>query len=129
MYNSLWYQLLNKSTLTPQSEVFVIVWPFLYILMAVSVYLYIKDGLTKEKTFSLWVFAIQLLLNLLWSPIFFVLHNVYLAFGVVILLLILVLWLIVLFHKTSKMAAYLLVPYFLWLIFAAYLNFEIIRLN
>ena len=129
MYNNLWYQSLNKSALTPPGYVFSVTWTILYILMAISVFLYIKGGINKEKTFALWVFGIQLILNLLWSPIFFGLHNVYLAFGIILLLLILVLWVIVLFHKTSKTAAYLLVPYFLWLIFAAYLNFEIIRLN
>jgi len=129
MYNNLWYQSLNKSALTPPGYVFSVAWTILYILMAISVFLYIKGGINKEKTFALWVFGIQLILNLLWSPIFFGLHNVYLAFGIILLLLILVLWVIVLFHKTSKTAAYLLVPYFLWLIFAAYLNFEIIRLN
>jgi len=129
MYNNLWYQSLNKSALTPPGYVFSVAWTILYILMAITVFLYIKGGINKEKTFALWVFGIQLILNLLWSPIFFGLHNVYLAFGIILLLLILVLWVIVLFHKTSKTAAYLLVPYFLWLIFAAYLNFEIIRLN
>ena len=129
MYNNLWYQALNKSVLTPPSIIFSTVWPILYVFMAVSVYFYIKSSSTREKTFALRVFAIQLLLNLLWSPIFFVSHNVYLAFVVILFILIFVLWTIVLFHKTSKTAAYLLIPYFLWLMFAAYLNFEIIRLN
>ena len=100
MYNNLWYQSLNKSALTPPGYVFSVAWTILYILMAISVFLYIKGGINKEKTFALWVFGIQLILNLLWSPIFFGLHNVYLAFGIILLLLILVLWVIVLFHKT-----------------------------
>lgn len=129
MYNNLWYQTLNKSILTPSGVVFSIVWPILYILMAISVFLYIKEGINKEKIFSLLIFGAQLTLNLLWSPIFFISHNINLAFIIILLLLILVWWNIILFYKTSKLAAYLLAPYFMWLIFAAYLNFEIIRLN
>ena len=116
MYNNLWYQFLNKSPLTPSGIVFSTVWPMLYVLMAISVYLYInKEGEKKEKRFALLIFGTQLLLNILWSPIFFIVHNVYLAFLIVLVLIILVLWTIILFYQNSKSSAYLLIPYFLWL--------------
>lgn len=129
MYNNLWYQSLNKSALTPTGEVFSIAWTILYIFMAISLFLYIKSEKTRWKILGFWIFGLQLVLNLLWSPIFFFSHDMFLAFVVILLLIILVFWNIVLFYNTSKPAAYLLVPYFLWLLFAAYLNFEIIRLN
>ncbi len=129
MYNGMWYQLLNKSLLTPPSFVFSIVWPILYVMMGISLYLFLQHGLNKEKRFILWIFVIQLILNLLWSPVFFVWQNVVLAFIIIIVLVILVLINIILFSKYSKPSAVLLIPYLFWLIFAGYLNFEIIRLN
>jgi len=129
MQNSLWFQMLNKSPLTPPGYVFSIAWTILYILMAVSLYLFVKSENGKWKVIALWIFGLQLVLNLLWSPIFFVSHDLHLAFVIILLLLVLVFWNIILFYRASKPAGYLLVPYFLWLIFAAYLNFEIIRLN
>lgn len=129
MYNSMWYQLLNKSLLTPPSFVFSIVWPILYVMMGISLYLFLQHGLNKEKRFILWIFVIQLILNLLWSPVFFVWQNIVLAFIIIIVLIILVLINIILFSKYSKPSAILLIPYLFWLMFAGYLNFEIIRLN
>lgn len=129
MYNSMWYQLLNKSLLTPPSFVFSIVWPILYVMMGISLYLFLQHGLNKEKRFILWIFVIQLILNLLWSPVFFVWQNIVLAFIIIIVLIILVLINIILFSKYSKPSAVLLIPYLFWLMFAGYLNFEIIRLN
>lgn len=129
MQDSLWYYSLNKSPLTPPEAVFPIAWTILYVMIALSLFFYVKDGLTKEKLTPLVVFTIQIILNLLWSPVFFESHNIKLAFIIIVLLIIFVLINIILFYKTSKIAAYLLIPYFLWLIFAAYLNFEIVMLN
>ena len=129
MQNSLWYYSLNKSPLTPPEAVFPIAWTILYVMIALSLFFYVKDGLTKEKLTPLVVFTIQIILNILWSPVFFESHNIKLAFIIIVLLIIFVLINIILFYKTSKIAAYLLIPYFLWLIFAAYLNFEIVMLN
>ncbi len=129
MQDSLWYYSLNKSPLTPPEAVFPIAWTILYVMIALSLFFYVKDGLTKEKLTPLVVFTIQIILNILWSPVFFESHNIKLAFIIIVLLIIFVLINIILFYKTSKIAAYLLIPYFLWLIFAAYLNFEIVMLN
>ena len=129
MQDSLWYYSLNKSPLTPPEAVFPIAWTILYVMIALSLFFYVKDGLTKEKLTPLVVFTIQIILNLLWSPVFFESHNIKLAFIIIVLLIIFVLINIILFYKNSKIASYLLIPYFLWLIFAAYLNFEIVMLN
>ncbi len=129
MQDSLWYYSLNKSPITPPAEVFPVVWSIIYLMIAISLFLYVKDGFKQEKIVPLAVFSIQIILNLLWSPVFFDSHDIKLAFIIIIFLIISVLVNIVLFHKASKIAAYLLIPYFLWLIFAAYLNFEIVILN
>ena len=129
MQDSLWYYSLNKSPLTPPAAVFPIAWTILYIMIALSLFFYIKDGLRQEKIIPLVIFITQIILNLLWTPVFFESHDIKLAFFIIIALIILVFINIILFYKKSKTAAFLLVPYFLWLIFAAYLNYEIINLN
>lgn len=129
MQDSLWYYSLNKSPLTPPAAVFPIAWTILYIMIALSLFFYIKDGLRQEKIIPLVIFITQIILNLLWTPVFFESHDIKLAFFIIIALIILVFINIILFYKKSKTAAFLLVPYFLWLIFAAYLNYEIIKLN
>ena len=129
MQNSLWYYSLNKSPLTPPAAVFPIAWTILYIMIALSLFFYIKDGLRQEKIIPLVIFITQIILNLLWTPVFFESHDIKLTFFIIIALIILVFINIILFYKKSKTAAFLLIPYFLWLIFAAYLNYEIIKLN
>jgi len=124
-----WYNTLMKPPLTPPAWVFPPVWIVLYVMMAVSLIFYIKDGLTKRKTRGLVFFCLQLVLNLLWSPIFFVYRNISLAFVVVILMIVFTVATIVVFRRESKIAAYLLVPYLLWISFAAYLNFGFLLLN
>ncbi len=129
MLDSLWYYSLNKSPLTPPAWVFSAAWTVLYIMIALSLFFYVKNGLKQEKVIPLIVFSIQIILNLLWTPVFFDSHSIKMAFVIILLLIVFVAANIILFYKTSKTAALLLVPYFLWLIFAAYLNFEIIILN
>ena len=129
MQDSLWYYSLNKSPLTPPAAVFPIAWTILYIMIALSLFFYIKDGLRQEKIIPLVIFITQIILNLLWAAVFFESHDIKLAFFIIIALIILVFINIILFYKKSKTAAFLLIPYFLWLIFAAYLNYEIIKLN
>ena len=129
MQDSLWYYSLNKSPLTPPEAVFPIVWTILYIMIAISLFFYIKDGFRQEKIIPLVIFITQIILNLLWTPVFFESHDIKLAFFIIIALIILVFINIILFYKKSKTAAFLLSPYFLWLIFASYLNYEIIKLN
>ncbi len=129
MKDSLWYYSLNKSPFTPPAWIFPVVWTILYLMIAISFLFFIKDGFSKDKIFPTVIFIIQLILNFCWSPVYFGLHNIALAFFIIILLIIFVFINIILFYKKSKIAAYLLIPYFIWIIFAAYLNFEIFMLN
>lgn len=129
MKNMLWYQSLNKPIFTPPDWFFAPVWTMLYILMGISLFLFIKSRTKHEKTLPLVLFFIQLGLNLGWTTVFFKYQQIHTAMVISIVLLILVLLTIQQFYKVSKVAAYLLVPYAIWLWIAAYLSIEIVRLN
>ncbi len=125
-----WYGGLAKPALNPPGWVFGPVWTALYLLMGISVYLIWREGRERrEVRFALIAFAIQLILNAIWSPLFFGARSPFLGLIDIILLWLAVLWTMALFFRISKSAGWLLVPYLLWVSFAAYLNFSIWLLN
>ena len=125
-----WYSALRKSSLNPPDWVFGPVWTVLFLLMGISLYLVWDKGL-KEKNVKrgLVFFGVQLSLNTLWSIIFFGLKSPTLAFIEIFILWIAILFTIIEFYRISKPAAYLLVPYFMWVSFAIFLNYSIVVLN
>lgn len=125
---STWYTTINKPFFNPPSFVFGSVWITLYLLMGISLYL-IWNNYSKDMKLPLIFFGIQLGLNSLWSILFFGLQNPLFAFIEIIILWAFILLSIIGFYKKSKPAAYLLVPYILWVSFAAILNFSIFYLN
>jgi translocator protein len=125
---STWYLTLNKPFFNPPSWVFGPVWITLYFLMGISLYL-IWNNYNKDSKLAVTFFSIQLVLNSLWSILFFGLRNPLLAFIEIIVLWAFILLTIIYFYKKSKTAAYLLIPYILWVSFAAILNFAIYYLN
>lgn len=124
-----WYQNLNKPFLSPPAWVFAPVWTLLYIMMFASLLLYATKQTSRDKSWGIVLFFSQFILNLCWSPAFFMLQNIGLALIIVIILDILVLWNIVEFSKVSKPAGILLIPYFIWIVFATYLNSGFFILN
>lgn len=122
-----YFQELNKPPLAPPKILFPIVWPILYILMGISYYLY-KKNTTDNKKESI-IYYIQLIVNLLWSIIFFTLKLKFVAIIWILLLVILVYTLIDMFLKKYKLSAYLNIPYLIWCIFATYLTIGIYLLN
>lgn len=125
-----WYAGLVKPSVTPPNQVFPVVWGVLYTLMAVAAWLVWRaDRPVEERWAALTPFAIQLALNVLWSWAFFGVQSPLLGLIVIVLLLLAILWTIVVFRDQSGLAAILLVPYFAWAGFAAFLNFAIYRLN
>jgi tryptophan-rich sensory protein len=121
-----WYLTLNKPGLNPPSWVFAPVWTTLYVLMGVALFIIWK----KHQTgYAIHIFIFQLILNSLWSFLFFGVRNIQLAFIEIILLWLSILITIILFYRISRPAAYLLIPYILWVTFASYLNYELMRLN
>ena len=131
-----WYAGLVKPALNPPGWIFGPAWITLYALMGIAAFLiwssYAKasEGQAKRQIkIALGVFGIQLFLNAIWSIIFFGLHNPFWAFIEIIILWLAILWTIFAFYKISRPAAYLLLPYIIWVSFAAYLNYSIWMLN
>ena len=124
-----WYQNLIKPEITPPAVFFSVVWTFLYIFMAVAFVCVFSDLKFKEKMFPLILFIIQLLLNILWTPVFFVWHNITIALIVAILLFITVTMTTLVFFKHSKIAGFLFMPYMIWCGCAIWLNYKILILN
>lgn len=125
-----WFDTIAKPSWNPPDAVFGPVWTLLYLLMGIALWVVWfdkPDG--KSKTPAITVFAVQLLLNFLWSIIFFRMQSIFGALIDIILLDVLIVVTMVLFSRHSKIAAYLLVPYLLWVLFATYLNFTIWQLN
>lgn len=125
-----WYRELVKPALNPPSWVFGPVWTTLFFLMGIAAYLVWRQGLQKPRVrLALGIFTGQLVLNVVWSILFFGLHRPDLAFIEITLLWLAILITMIAFFKLSKPAAWLLLPYLLWVSFASYLNFAIWQLN
>lgn len=125
-----WYQTLNRPPFSPPDWIFAPVWTTLYILMGVSAFLIWQKGLDKPIVrISLSIFLTQLVLNILWTPLFFGLKMPLLALIELLALIAAVLLTIFYFKKLSNLAAGLLIPYLLWITFAAVLNASICVLN
>lgn len=123
-----WYAALIKPPFSPPNYIFGPVWTTLYILMGISLYI-IWSSNAKSKKNAIIIFIVQLVLNAVWSIIFFGLKNPGLAFIELIALWISIFIIILLFRKISKAASYLLYPYIAWVTFAGVLNFSIWMLN
>lgn len=124
------YAVLEQPPLSPPGWIFGVVWTILFTLMGIASYLVVTADAPKEDiSKALTLYAAQLVVNFFWSIIFFGYEMYLLAFVWLVLLLILIGLTIIAFYKVSKPAAYLLVPYFLWVSFAGYLNLGIWLLN
>ena len=119
---------LVKPALAPPGFLFPIVWTILYILMGYSSYL-IYESNDYHSSCCLKIYAINLFVNFLWSPIFFGLNLRLFALIWIILLVIVVAYMILCFYKVNKKAAYLQIPYLVWCLFATYLNLMFYLLN
>lgn len=123
-----WYVGLEKSSLTPPNWVFPVAWTTLYITIGISLYAFVMKS-PGDRRPALAVFAVQLVLNAMWSWLFFGLHQPGLALVDIVLMWLSIVGTIVMFARGSKLAAGLLVPYLLWVSFATYLNFAIWSAN
>ena len=115
--------------LSPPSFLFPIVWGILYALLGIGAARIYLAPPSKERTRGLNLFATQLIINFFWSLIFFNAQAYGFALLWLILLWGLVLWMILTFRKVDPLAAWLQIPYLLWLTFAAYLNYGVWKLN
>ena len=115
--------------LSPPSLVFPIVWGILFALMGIGAARIYLSPPSKERSLGLNIYAVQLVVNFFWSLIFFNAQAYGFAFLWLLLLLALVVWMFITFRKVDPLAAYLQIPYLLWLTFAAYLNAGVWYLN
>lgn len=124
------YQTLIKPPLSPPGWIFPIVWSILYALMGISAFLiYSADSPDKTKKVPYLIYTAQLFVNFMWSIIFFRFKLLWAATAVIILLLILIISMLISFCKIRPSAAYINIPYLLWVAFALYLNISIAILN
>jgi tryptophan-rich sensory protein len=117
-----WYASLNRPPFSPPNWVFGPVWTSLYILLGISFFLIWRENPSRYRNLAITIFAIQMLLNFAWSFIFFFFNLIGVALIEIILLWISIALMILLFYKIKPIAAYLNIPYFLWVSFATILN-------
>lgn len=122
------YSTLSKPAFSPAGIAFPVVWTILYILMGISSYLISQSNHPRKKS-ALTVYIIQLLFNFLWSILFFHFEAYLLAFFWLLAMIILIRIMIIKFYRIRPVAAFIQIPYLLWCLFAAVLNFCIYRLN
>lgn len=120
------YSGLLKPPLSPPSWLFPVMWTIIYLLMGISYYIFKKDD---DSILVSRIYYIQLIVNLLWSIIFFTLKLRLLAVLWIIILDVLVIWMIYLFFYKRRISAYLNIPYMIWILFATYLTIGIYVLN
>ncbi len=124
---STWYLTLNKPPFNPPGWIFGPVWTTLYIMIGISGWMVYKK--TCWNSTALNVYFVQLVLNGIWSPVFFGLRQPMWAFFIIVLLWVSIVLTLFQFKKVEVKAMVLLLPYFLWVSFASILNYEIWRLN
>jgi tryptophan-rich sensory protein len=124
-----WYASLQKPFFSPPNWAFAPVWTTLYFLMGISLYLVITKKTDKKVRIGLYLFGIQLFLNIAWLLLFFGLRNPFYGLIGIAALWIFILLTIIQFWKISRRAAYLLVPYLIWVTIASFLNYYVWILN
>jgi len=124
-----WYATLKKPSWNPPGWIFGPVWSALYTMMAVAAWRVWKRGGFIAQRRPLALFLTQLVLNAIWTPLFFGLHRPGIAFGEIVLLWLAIAATLAAFHLVSRAAGWLLAPYLVWVSFATMLNFALWRLN
>ena len=124
-----WFAALDKPAIYPPPVTFVIVWAALYALMGFALALVCSAWGARYRAPAILAFALQLALNLAWSPLFFAEHEITLALALLGALDLAVVLAIVLFWKVRRAAALLLLPYLAWILFATVLNWQFLELN
>lgn len=124
-----WFNALAKPWIMPPSLAFPIAWTILYVMLGLALAMILDARGAKGRGLAVGLFAAQMILNLLWAPIFFAAHKMALALGVIIAMLLLASATAYCFAAIRRSAALLMIPYLLWLAFAACLNQQFITLN
>ena len=124
-----WYMALQKPSVTPPGWVFPVAWTSLYILLGLAVAMILHARGARGRGLALTLFAVQFALNLAWTPLFFGMHQVGTALIVIVAMLLLAIVTTALFGRIRSLAAWLMVPYLVWISFAGVLTWRIGQLN
>lgn len=124
-----WFDALAKPAIYPPPAAFGLVWSVLYVLMGISLAMILSARGAAGRGLASAMFVIQLLINLSWSPTFFALHLITVAFWITVAMAVAIMLTVVLFWRIRPVAGALLLPYLAWVCFAAVLTFEFGRLN
>jgi tryptophan-rich sensory protein len=124
-----WYQALAKPALTPPDWAFPVAWTILYVLIGLALAIVLNARGARERVLGISLFAVQLLANLMWTPLFFGWHRVVLALAVIVIMVLTALATTLVFGRIRPAAAWLMVPYLAWICFAGALTWGIHRLN
>ncbi|MEO8085304.1 MAG: TspO/MBR family protein, partial [Bacteroidota bacterium] len=127
--NGTWFTTLLKPSFNPPNGIFFPVWTILYVLMGISIYLIWNTFKTPLRQKAFISFGCQLVLNFLWSILFFSCHFILIAIVDILLLWACIIYMITIFRRIHPVAAYLQIPYLLWITFASILNISIYFLN
>ena len=126
---NLWFDRLAKPAIMPPGWVFPFAWSILYVMMGVALAMILAARGAQGRGIAIFLFIVQLALNMAWSPVFFALHRIMLAFGLIAAIL---LWASAaswMFWKIYRPAGVLMLPYLAWLVFAGLLNWQVHQLN
>ena len=126
---SVWLDTLNSPSFRPPDWLFGPVWTVLYLLMGYSLYMVWIQKASKQRNIAITVFSIQLALNFFWSFIFFYFHLIGIALIEIIVLWIVIVTMLIFFYKIKPIAAFINIPYLLWVTFATILNTAYYFLN
>lgn len=124
-----WYSTLNRPSFAPPNWLFGPVWMVLYLLMGISLYIIWQRAPSIQKEKALFIFGLQLFCNFIWSFLFFYLRRPAFALVDIVLLWLLIVVMIARFYRLSPLAAWLNIPYLLWVSFATALNYMFWKLN
>jgi benzodiazapine receptor len=124
-----WFASLHKPPIMPPGWAFGVAWTILYILLGLSLAMVLHARGAKDRKRALQLFAVQLVLNFGWSPVFFAFHKVAPALSIIAAMIVVTVGMIFVIWRIRVVAALLLYPYLGWLIFAGALNYQILMLN
>lgn len=124
-----WYDRLDKPAFTPPDWVFPVVWPILYVLLGLALAIVLNARGARGRGVAVALFLAQLALNLAWTPVFFGAHQVKAAMLIIAGMIGLTIGTTAAFRRVRPPAAALMVPYLLWIVFAAALNWSILERN
>ncbi|MBB6123153.1 tryptophan-rich sensory protein [Sphingobium subterraneum] len=128
-YENRWFAALDKPSFMPPGWAFPVAWTILYILLGLAIAIILHARGARLRGLAITLFVVQMVMNLIWSPLFFRAHMVEEAFLLIVAMILVTLGVIWLFSRIRMTAALLMIPYVAWLVFAATLNHSIDTLN